>query len=112
MTKDLYHPVLETFMQALPYTYRLIEAESHTSIKVMIEGDAGGQWILTKGPNGWDLTENEVDSRIMAEIVMEQEVAWKLFTNAFFQIHATESVRIRGSRVLASPILSMLTLMV
>lgn len=52
LTKELYHPVLDTFMMALPYTYRHLEAVESTVIQVTITGEGGGNWFLEKKKNG------------------------------------------------------------
>ena len=55
MTKELFYPVMETFMYGLPYTYRGIYAEAGSIVQVTIQSDIGGDWFLIRVDNGWEL---------------------------------------------------------
>src|SRR5438094_4321953 len=46
MTPELYYPVLDCFVRALPFHYRGVHAPSGTFILVTISGDCGGKWVL------------------------------------------------------------------
>src|SRR5919112_5996993 len=39
--RRLYHPVLDTFLRALPFTYRDVEAPTGTIVRISITGEAG-----------------------------------------------------------------------
>ena len=49
----LFHPCLDTFLRALPFTYRNVQAEDGTSVVVSIYGEAGGDWFLLLNPDVW-----------------------------------------------------------
>jgi len=57
MTPELYHPVLDCFVQGLPHTYRDVNAPVGTVIGLEISGDCGGQWFLSRESARWELSE-------------------------------------------------------
>ena len=48
MTPDLYHPVLDCFMRALPFTYRDVARPPGTVARVTVAGGCGGSWHLLR----------------------------------------------------------------
>jgi len=78
VTRELYFPVLETFMRALPFCYRQVDARDGATVAVHIKGEAGGSWYLRREGSGWVLADSEV--RPAAEASIPEEAAWKLFT--------------------------------
>ena len=55
-TRDLYYPFIDIFMLALPHTYRDIEAERGTAVKITITSAIGGSWLLVRTDNEWKLS--------------------------------------------------------
>ncbi|MGH9681327.1 MAG: maleylpyruvate isomerase family mycothiol-dependent enzyme, partial [Candidatus Acidiferrales bacterium] len=53
MTRELYHPVLDCFLRALPHTYRDIPAKPGTLAKFHVSGECGGSWHLFRKDVGW-----------------------------------------------------------
>src|SRR5262245_59682539 len=47
------HPVLDTFVRALPRSYRDTQAAEGTHVAVTITGEAGDQWTLAKEVGAW-----------------------------------------------------------
>lgn len=77
--RHLFHPCLETFLRALPFTFRNVVATPGTSVAIKITGAAGGEWYLERAAAAWEqipLPMNEITSRV----TMPQETAWKLCT--------------------------------
>jgi uncharacterized protein (TIGR03083 family) len=109
-SRDLYHPVLETFMRAMPHTYRNVEASAETQVRITITGEAGGSWGLKRTVSGWVLTPaQEIVNN--TEITITQEVAWKLFTKGLTAEEAAGSVRIEGDTALGEPMLAAVAVM-
>src|SRR5688572_29208030 len=46
MTRNLYYPVLDCFMRALPFTYRDRAGEAGTFLRFNVTGECGGSWYL------------------------------------------------------------------
>src|SRR3989475_9104024 len=64
MTHELYHPVLDCFLRALPFTYRSISAEPGTYVQINISGECGGSWYLARGEQAWQLTEEPLGDKL------------------------------------------------
>ena len=73
-------PVLATFMRALPRTFEGVDAPMGTVVQVSILGDSGNTWYLVRDGSGWNLNEGTVHAA--AEVTIDQEDAWKLFTKS------------------------------
>jgi uncharacterized protein (TIGR03083 family) len=103
MTRELYHPVLDTFLRALPRTYALTDAPDSAAVKITISGEAGGTWFLLRHTGAWRLTKSAPSSPAVAEVTIPQEFAWRLFTNSF-PAEARASVQTHGEARLTAPI--------
>jgi hypothetical protein len=102
--------VLETFMRALPHTYRHMEVPAETRIKITITGEAGGSWGLKRADKQWVITPSQ-DMANDTEITMTQDTAWKLFTKGLSGDEAARSVTIEGDASMGEPILSTVAVM-
>ena len=110
MTKEFYYPFMNIFMQALPYTYREIKAETGSLIKIIITGDAGGNWYLAKTQHGWALQENETVAPA-AVVSIDAEIAWKLFSKSIRASDVSDNIITTGDERLALPALEMVSVM-
>ena len=106
--RELYHPVLDTFMQALPYHFRNIEKEKGYTLCVSISGTAGGKWYLEWNA-GLKLVENPEEG-VQTEIIIEQDNAWKIFTQ--WSDRSIYKIRVLGDETLGEHIKSMNCLMI
>src|SRR5215510_4920652 len=104
MTPDLYHPVLDCFMRGMPHHLRDIEAPAGTALLVEITGECGGSWYLSKGSTGWSLAKPS-SGDFAAQVVIPQELAWRLFTKGIDRDLAREQIDIRGNRSLGERVL-------
>jgi len=109
MTKELYYPVLDAFMMALPYTYRDIKAKKGTVIKVSVTGEAGGIWFITQNDN-WVLSK-ENDEPPAAHTIISGDIAWKLFTKSWRKQDVMAHVSLEGDATLGIPALDMISVM-
>lgn len=109
MTRELYYPVLDCFMRALPFTYQKVSAKPGTVVQVTVSGECGGSWNLYRQENGWVLTENERGQKA-AETTIPQEIAWRIFTKGINRESASSQVKITGNTALASPVLGMVSI--
>jgi uncharacterized protein (TIGR03083 family) len=112
ISRELYAPVLETFMLALPHAYRAQSAEAGTLVHVTISGSAGGDWYLFRKHDQWELTRSRSPDDIAASaIIINQQIAWKLFTRGMSHDEALISVAIKGNKELSKALLSMVCVM-
>jgi uncharacterized protein (TIGR03083 family) len=106
MIRRLYHPVLETFLRALPHAYRDVRAPEATVVEIVVVGECGGAWRLERTGHGW-LASREADLDPAATIAIPQEIAWKVFTKGMTPAEAAARSTIAGEADLALPALSM-----
>jgi len=109
LTRELYYPVLDCFMRALPYTYRNVLAAAGTTIRITVSGECGGNWNLLRGDNGWGLTEHDEDQPA-AVAVIPQEIAWRIFTKGIDRASAQSQVKLTGDSESALHVLSMVSI--
>jgi uncharacterized protein (TIGR03083 family) len=109
MTPELYHPVLDCFMRALPYAYRAIHREPGTSAVFTIAGDCGGTWCLVREHDRWLLTDSPV-SKDVTEIAFPQEIAWRVFTKGIDHASAAALTTVRGDSELGLHVLQMVSI--
>jgi uncharacterized protein (TIGR03083 family) len=109
LTRELYYPVLDCFMRALPFTYRSVSAEPGTAVRIEVSGECGGSWHLYREEASWALTVQE-RGPFAAETSIPQEIAWRIFTKGMDRDSALSQVKISGARPLALPVLGMVTI--
>jgi len=110
LTREFYHPVLETFLKALPHTYRNTYAPVGTCLSLHIDGEAGGTWSIEKAENEW--RPSTVLTRSSDTVlILPGHLAWKLFTKAVTPIVARTQIEVTGNEALAKPALEMLLVM-
>jgi uncharacterized protein (TIGR03083 family) len=109
MTRELYYPVLDSFMMALPYTYRNTAAAENTVVQISISGDAGGDWFLTKKEN-WQLSKAN-NLPVSARTIIGAEIAWKLFTKSWRKNDVLNYVSIQGNKDLGETVFDMISVM-
>jgi hypothetical protein len=102
-------PVLDAFIRAWPHTYREVEAEEGALISLTISGEAGGRWFLLRQEQSWRLY-LEVAQTPDAEVVIPQEVAWRLFTKGLAKDEAQAQTTIRGDQRLGLKILDLVSI--
>jgi hypothetical protein len=103
----LFAPVLDTFVRALPHTYRHTDAPPGTHVRLTITGDAGNTWSLireipptrvgqaTTTAIPWTLY-TRVETPAAATVTLDQETAWRLFTRGVEPATARERAQIDG----------------
>jgi uncharacterized protein (TIGR03083 family) len=109
MTPELYHPVLECFMRALPFAYRDKTAESGSLARINVSGDCGGSWYLHRDADGWRLIAPP-SGRQVSETTIPQEIAWRIFTKGIRRGEAEPQVRVTGDADLGRHVLEMITI--
>jgi uncharacterized protein (TIGR03083 family) len=109
MTRELYYPVLDCFMRALPFAYRDVHAEPGSALQFKISGDCGGSWFLQRERTGWRLVNRLCGSKI-AEVTIPQEIAWRVFTKGIDRQSAARQTHIEGDQELGAHVLGMLAI--
>jgi uncharacterized protein (TIGR03083 family) len=112
-TRPLFFPVLDTFLRALPFTYRNTTARDGTLVQITIEGAAGGDWFLLRHEGEWTLGYEAAGSPA-AVVRLDQDVAWRLFTkrmDARTALTRFPSIRLAGDEDLGRVALEMVAIM-
>lgn len=109
MTRELYYPVLDCFMRALPFAYRGIAAEAGTLLQVNISGECGGSWYLLRDQGGWQLV-NQAAGKKACEVTIPQEIAWLVFTKGMNREAAAGQTKIEGDRAMGLHVLEIIAI--
>jgi len=110
MERELYFPVLDTFMRALPFRYKNADADEGALINFRITGDAGGAWFLVRRDRRWELS-SEPAGRLVSEVEFSQEIAWRIFTKGIAKEAARPQITVTGDRNLGLHILDVIAVM-
>jgi uncharacterized protein (TIGR03083 family) len=109
MTRELYYPVLDCFMRALPFKYRDRSGQAGTHLRFNVDGDCGGSWYLYRDGDRWVQVEVP-DGRQVSETTIPHDIAWRIFTKGIDRNSALSQVAIAGDRDLGSHVVSMIAI--
>jgi uncharacterized protein (TIGR03083 family) len=109
MTRELYFPVLDCFLRALPFAYRHISAKPGTCAQFIISGECGGDWYLYRGEKSWQLIAAPV-GEIISVTTIPQEIAWRIFTKGINRQSAMAQVQVTGDTKLGLHVLEMISI--
>ena len=102
--KRFFHPVLDTFVRALPQTYKDIPVVNGTALKFVITGEAGDTWYLIGEANRWSLSQG-IELQPVTVVTMDQEICWRLFTKGMNKDQARVQTLIEGDQKLGEKLL-------
>lgn len=104
-------PVLATFMFAFPYTYRDVKAEPGSTISLTIGGPAGNRWFIQRDEDAWLLHQGKPEVKPLAEITLDQDTAWRLFSNGLDRKIAKQRMIFEGDVTLAHKALEIVSIL-
>jgi uncharacterized protein (TIGR03083 family) len=105
MDREFFFPLIQTFMMALPHTYRNTNAPEGTVVSVQVIGETGGEWKIKIENGSWQFTTESVKPNTTIELT--PDTAWKLFTKALDKESAQARIKISGDNKLAEPVFTM-----
>lgn len=88
-------PVLATFVWALPRAFRTTNAAQGAAVTLRITGPSGGQWSLLREGDEWKLYVGALEQP-EAEVAIDEDIAWRLFTRGLRPERALEHITVRG----------------
>src|SRR5438094_6302305 len=109
MTRELYYPVLDCFLRALPFAFRSVSAKPGTHLQINVSGECGGSWYLSRAEQAWQITEEPLGDKL-SETTIPQEIAWRIFTKGIDRESALSQVKVTGHVALGLHILEMVTI--
>ena len=105
-------PVLGTFAFALPRALRDAPAATGAAVRLVVTGEAGGEWWGVRGEEGWRLDRAAPGGgEAAATVTMEADVAWRLFTRGIGAEQAAARVEVAGARALGARVLGMVAIL-
>lgn len=110
MTKRFFYPLIDTFLRALPHTFRDVNAPTGTVVEVKISTEAGGSWFLKKEKESWSLT-SSTDSIPGTIVEIPAEISWQLFSKSLRPVNVREQIFINGDTRLGEKVLDMISVM-
>ena len=108
-SRELFYPVLDTFLRGLPHAFREVVANRGTLIQIDIQGEAGGTWFLEQSGSKWQLRDDGESPA--AKLTLDQELAWRVFTKAVDPETAAAQAGLEGDQVLARQVLSLVAVL-
>jgi len=109
MTRELYYPVLDCFLRALPFTYRATSAQPGAYVQVNVSGECGGSWYLRRVDQVWELLREPAGEKV-SETTIPQEIAWRIFTKGIDRESALSQINITGDTKLGQHVLGMISI--
>jgi uncharacterized protein (TIGR03083 family) len=109
MTRELYFPVLDCFLRALPFAYRGMSAKAGTYAQIIVSGECGGSWYLYRTEEAWQLVKNPLGKKA-SETIISQEIAWRIFTKGMSREAALSQVKVTGDAALGLHVLNMVSI--
>jgi hypothetical protein len=110
MTRELFHPFIDTLIFALPHTFRDISAAEETTVSLIISSEIGGQWNIVRSAAGWNLHKGTLQES-HARVTIDPDTAWKLFSKSWTPAMVMDKVEISGDRSLGEQVLKMVAVM-
>jgi uncharacterized protein (TIGR03083 family) len=108
--REWFAPVLETFVRGLARPLAEVAAPEGTALRLVISGEAGGEWGALREDGGWRLG-IAPGIAAAATVELDQEIAWRLFTKGIARDEARQSAHINGDRILAERVLSTVSIL-
>jgi len=102
-------PVLDAFVRALPWAYREADAAAGTLVALTVSGASGGRWFLLRREGCWRLY-LDVSRRPDAEVIVDEDTAWRTFTRGLTGEEARGRVVIVGDRRLGARMLDVVSI--
>ncbi len=100
----LFEPVLNTFVRALPNTFRDVQAKQGACVRLSVTGAVAKNWTLLRSLEQWQLFEG-TGPNDAAVVTIAAENAWKIFTKGIRGADAPACAEIRGNRRLGERVL-------
>jgi uncharacterized protein (TIGR03083 family) len=104
----LFLPVLDTFVRALPHTFRGVDAEEGTFVQLTISGLDDGNWVLRRKTSAWELLVGR-SSGAAAHVTLDAKDAWKIFTRGIRDEEARQRAVVSGQAALGLKVLEMVS---
>jgi uncharacterized protein (TIGR03083 family) len=110
MTKELFHPFLDTVMRGMPHAFRKVIVPEGTTVQLNVTTEAGGTWFVERNTVKWQLKE-QTDHTPAAVVTLDPDTAWKLFSKGMEVEEGAKAAVIQGDEELGMVALEMVAVM-
>ncbi|ERM80354.1 hypothetical protein P872_13715 [Rhodonellum psychrophilum GCM71 = DSM 17998] len=110
MTREFFHPFMDTLMLAFPYTFRDVASPTGTCVSLCVTTTIGGLWTIVKKENEWHL-EKEIEKMANSIVRIDPDTAWKLFSKSMTTDQALDKVEFYGDIELGKKALEIVAVM-
>ncbi|MGH3771365.1 MAG: maleylpyruvate isomerase family mycothiol-dependent enzyme [Pseudonocardiaceae bacterium] len=105
---ELLHPVLDTFLRALPHTLRDQARPDGTVVRFTVSGTAGGEWYAVRDSGRWRMASADAVTKAAAWVTMGQDDLWRLATRGITPAEGRRRAVAEGDPVLVDAATSLL----
>ena len=109
MTARFYTPLVATFMHAVPHGLRDVDAPDGARVAVIVDGQGGGAWNMTREGATWHLDGprpiQEPEGVPLALVTIPAGIAWRLFTKGLSEQQIARHCQVSGDDRLAGAVL-------
>ncbi|PRX92488.1 maleylpyruvate isomerase family mycothiol-dependent enzyme [Allonocardiopsis opalescens] len=106
---EVFGPVLDTFMRALPHTLSGAGGTCGSEVTVTVTGPAGGRWTCRHDGAAWTLRRDGAEHPDAA-VEFDPDTAWRLCTRGITPELAAERARTTGDPALTGAVLRMVSI--
>lgn len=110
LSDEFFIPLMNTFLLALPFTYRNTEAAENTSIQINIKGNTTTNWLLQKQKTGWQIRKESI-AKSDAQVTIPADIAWRLFSKSLRPHQVMDQIVLSGNITLAEVALQLVSVM-
>lgn len=103
-------PVLETFVRGVPRALAGAPARDGAVVRLDISGEAGGSWSFRLGDR-WTLVAAPDSGEVASRVTLDQDDAWRIFTNGMPIEVARQRASIAGDRRLGERVLGTVSIL-
>jgi uncharacterized protein (TIGR03083 family) len=106
---DYLHPVLDTFLRALPHTLRNAAAADGAALEFTVTGPAGGTWTCIRNHGRWKL-DRRARPRPDARVELDADTTWRLCTRGLTPAQAASKAHTEGDERLTMAALQIVSI--
>jgi uncharacterized protein (TIGR03083 family) len=103
-SRRMFFPVLDAYARALPHAFRDVAVADGTHVRLVVTGEAGGEWSLVRTGGAWGLY-SRVETPASATVTLPQDAAWRVFTKGIAFEDARRAAVIDGDSALGDQVL-------
>jgi len=97
-------PIRKAFALTVPPALDEVAASPGVTVRQVVDYEAGGSWSFARGERRWEVRDGQARPPD-AEVSMDADTAWRLFTKGITPAEAARTATVRGDATLTSAVL-------